>query len=100
MIISQDVIEMPKANVTIPVSLDDGNVVIVECAKYSKSCELGRMVQAHKSGLCAGVSNKSGVAKHVDLIATDGKMSAFRLYNLTIATCKNCVARRVARKQK
>lgn len=98
MIISQDVIEMPKANITIPVSLDDGNVVIVECAKYSKICDLGRFVQSRGPYVYAGV-NKKDSAKRVSLFTNDHFVSVPRLYCLAVATCKNCVARH-AQKQK
>lgn len=99
MIISQDVIEMPKANVTIPVSLDDENVVMVECAKYSKSCDLGRLVQLREPYVYAAAMNPKWAAKYVNLFTMDYFMPVSRLYNVTVATCKNCVARH-AQKQK
>ena len=99
MTVSQDVIKMPKTSITVPVSLDDTNIVIVGCGKFSKCCDLGRLVKLREPYVYAAAMNPKGAAKYVNLFTMDYFMPVSRLYNVTVATCKNCVARH-AQKQK
>ena len=94
MMISHEVIEMPKANITIPVSLDDGNVVMVECGKFSKRCDLSKFCASRAAALTCGVSGKSGAPKQIAVFSPGWKISGTTIYNHVVAICKICAQNR------
>ena len=105
MIVSQEILEMPKTNNSVEILLDDGQVVLVQCAKFNKNCDLSKLCKARSNLLRCGVSGTNrkkdvlAMPRQVMIWTPDAHFSDTRMFNTVVAACKNCIAQQ-AQKQK